>query len=484
MYYFAPSVSYAISTPTKRICFQKINYPQRTNEQMNTTQKRLTIILTSLFLTLLLTRLTSGNLSTYGVTNQLRNTTNHTSEVSATTKIAPTSFKISSTTFPEKTTNSNQPLTSTFKEMSSANMYAQKPTSEGKKIFAGYYVSWCDKKNQDRCDPWNPKKPEELDLIKIAPYVNMVIVSFMKPNAVYTKGSYNLEPTGLEFSSTDGKIIRDAINKLKQKNPGTKVLISVGGYNFSNDGDFENLNPQAIADVVEDFGFDGVDICYEPHSEISYPRGKVQCSLDSNGKRTCNNNDLYRRTVEQVRGKLQNGKMLTVAAWSNGVYGEDRWKNSQPNTSPLTGVMLNLLQSPTVRLIDQLNVMSYEAGSTYNPQEALAAYQHYFKGPIVMGIQVPPDEWPQDSLHVYTIDTIRNLIGTSLPGNPDIKRTTDIKKTTDLERPADGIMLWYLQKKPGEKAKAQEAGLSAEVIAKEVCSKLALGNCDLPLFSK
>ena len=166
---------------------------------MNTTQKRLTIILTSLFLTLLLTRLTSGNLSTYGVTNQLRNSTSYTSEVSATTKIAPTSFL-------EKTVTRNQP----------PNIISQ-GMKENKKTFVGYYATWCADKNhnKDLCEPWGTQKPEEIRLTKIAPYVNMVILSFLRPDAKYSKqnqqfrskfnystsGDKTDELTGLEFSS-------------------------------------------------------------------------------------------------------------------------------------------------------------------------------------------------------------------------------------------------------------------------------------------
>ena len=48
---------------------------------------------------------------------------------------------------------------------------------------------------------------------------------------------------------------KDAIAYLKSKNPGTKVLVAVGGATYEN---FAALNTKAIADVVKDFGFDGV----------------------------------------------------------------------------------------------------------------------------------------------------------------------------------------------------------------------------------
>ncbi|GAA6616168.1 cellulose binding domain-containing protein [Scytonema sp. NUACC26] len=309
-------------------------------------------------------------------------------------------------------------------------------TSE--KVFVGYFESWSET---------SASTPEQLQLANIAPYVNMVMVSFMKPDGIYNKGSYDLSTTGLNFTA-GGRVVKDAIALLKQRNPRTKVLLSVGGATYTN---FAQLNPTAIANVVADFGFDGVDIDYEPDNNAvcSSVGEKISCSSDAE----------FRRVVSQIRQVLPKPYLITVAAWSIGAYGEGQWANSQPQGQK-TGLLLNLLRSPEAAAIDQLNVMSYDAGSTYNPQEALAAYQNYFSGKVVMGVEVPPEAWGG---HVYTIPEVQSL------GQAVVNKN------------AAGLMLWSLQKQP--QGTPSDNNPTAEAIAKTSCQILSLGNCEQPLFS-
>lgn len=82
----------------------------------------------------------------------------------------------------------------------------------------------------------------------------MVIVSFVKPECTYTKGSLSFAGTGLDFSST-GSTVKAAIAALKAAtNNNTKVLLAVGGATYNNWG---SLNTACIKDLVDDFGFDG-----------------------------------------------------------------------------------------------------------------------------------------------------------------------------------------------------------------------------------
>ncbi|MBW4584834.1 glycosyl hydrolase family 18 protein [Aetokthonos hydrillicola Thurmond2011] len=305
------------------------------------------------------------------------------------------------------------------------------------KTFVGYYQSWS--------EPWT-SSPRQMQLANIAPYVNKVIVSFMQPDASYKKGSYNFTGTGLQFS-LDGKVVKDAIALLKERNRNTKVLVAVGGQTYTN---FAQINPQTIANIVKDFGFDGVDVDYESNS--------VKCS-SSNGQVSCTSDAEFRRVVRQIRQVLPKPYLVTAAVWSIGAYGEGKWTNAQPQGEK-TGMTLNLLRSPESKMIDQLLVMSYDAGITYNPQEALAAYQNYFKGKVVMGVQVPPEAWGGN---VYTLAKVRNLAQTVVDKN------------------AAGLMLWSLQKKP--EGISSDDNPTAEMIAKTACQVLLLDNCQQPLFS-
>ncbi|MDF5734105.1 MAG: hypothetical protein PUP92_40585 [Rhizonema sp. PD38] len=79
---------------------------------------------------------------------------------------------------------------------------------------------------------------------------------------------------GLEFNVTGPTVKRDIQILL---NCGTKVLEYVSVFDYKNDGDFERLNLRVIADVVEDLGFDGIDICFEPDSQWSQPPDKTKC---------------------------------------------------------------------------------------------------------------------------------------------------------------------------------------------------------------
>jgi chitinase len=312
-------------------------------------------------------------------------------------------------------------------------VYAQK----SEKTFVAYYQSWSEK--------WT-SNPQNIQIANIAPYVNNVIVSFIQPDTTYKEGSYNFTGTGLQFAA-DGKVVKDAIALLKQHNPKTQVLVAVGGQTYTN---FASTNPEAIANIVKDFGFDGVNVDYEPTN--------AKCS-SSNGKVSCTSDDELRRVVSQIRQVLPKPYHLTVAAWNIGAYGEGQWANAQPQREK-TGMMLNLLHSPESQMIDQLHIMSYDNGTTYNPQEALAAYQNYFKGKIVMGVQVPPDGWGGN---VYSLEKVRNLAQAVVKMN------------------ATGLMLWSLQKQP--EGTPSNDNPTAEMMAKTACQVLLLGNCEQPLFS-
>ncbi|MDF5710644.1 MAG: glycoside hydrolase family 18 protein [Nostoc sp. S4] len=308
---------------------------------------------------------------------------------------------------------------------------------KSEKNFVGYYQSWSEQ---------SISSPQQIQLVNIAPYVNQIIVSFIQPDATYKNGSYNLTGTGLQFAA-DGKVVKDAITLLKKDNPKTKVLVAVGGQTYTN---FAQMNPKVIANIVKDFGFDGVDIDYEPTN--------VKCS-SSNGKVSCTSDAEFRRVIRQIRQVLPKHYLVTAAVWSIGAYGEGQWANAQPQGDK-TGMTLNLLRSPESKMIDQLHIMSYDAGTTYNPEQALAAYQNYFKGKVVMGVEVPPEAWGGN---VYTLAKVRDLA------------------QVVINRNAAGLMLWSLQKQPEGTPSGDNP--TAEMITKTACQVLLLGNCQQPLFT-
>jgi len=104
--------------------------------------------------------------------------------------------------------------------------------------------------------------------------------------------------------------------------------------------------------------------------------------------------------------------------------------------------------------------MSYDAGTTYNPQEALAAYQNYFKGKIVLGVKVPKEAWGGN---VYTLTKVSNLAQVVVDKNAAV------------------LMLWSLQKQP--EGTPSDANPTAEMIAKIACQVFTLSSCLQPLFN-
>lgn len=188
-----------------------------------------------------------------------------------------------------------------------------------------------------------------LDLAKMPSYVNVVVVSFVQPDCSYTKGSFSLQGTGLQFSS-DGPVVRDGIAALKAKQPNTWVMLAVGGATYTN---FTGINAKCIKDLVDDFGFDGVDYDFEPNNPA--------CAIIG-GKVTCNSDADSVSALTKLRNAMPKGQyLLSTASWHVGMYGTGTFVNSKPS-SQYTGVNLAMAGSPAGQSLDLINIMAYDAG--------------------------------------------------------------------------------------------------------------------------
>lgn len=307
------------------------------------------------------------------------------------------------------------------------------------KIIAGYDQSWS--------APW-VSKGVDTQLAKYPSYLNMIILSFMKPDTQYA-GNLSLENTGLDYSF-GGPILKEAIAAVHAKNPGTKVIIAIGGATYTN---WEATNASAVAKFVKDFGLDGVDIDYEP--------SLASCQFDTGKNRmVCAGEENFISIIKEIRAKLPPPYVVSVAAFSTGAFGQDQWKNAQPAGSQYKGIMIYPL-SQVGSLIDQVNVMSYDASDAYDPIEALAAYQHYFKGKVVMGVEVPPEAWGG---HVFTMDKVNALAQAVKQNN------------------AGGLMIWSLQKAPNGTPSGSNP--SAQMMLQSACQIFSSSDCEMPLFGK
>jgi chitinase len=303
------------------------------------------------------------------------------------------------------------------------------PPPTGEKLFVGYFETWSDR---------YVRTGEETTLAKLPAYVNVVNLSFALPDTKYTPGSLVLTGARLDVSY-DGPTLKAAVVALKKKHPSTKVMLSVGGATYTNWAGFQ---PEAIAALVNDFGLDGVDLDYEPASpSCTASGGKVNCPSDAE----------YISLVKRMRAVMPRPKWLSIAAWSVGAYGEGEWATALPGGSAYTGIALGLLKDSTAAAaLDLVNVMSYDAGTSYDPKVALNAYRHYFKGRIAMGVEAAPEAWGG---HVYTAAEVEGL--------------ADAVNTAGTS----GLMLWSIHK----------AG--AQPLATAACNKLRLGECATAMLS-
>lgn len=294
--------------------------------------------------------------------------------------------------------------------------------------YVGYYESWR--------DPFTLSAATS-KIANLPPYVTQVLLSFFRPDSTYP-GGVTFAGTGLDFSSP-AQVVKDSIALLKAKNPSTRVLLSVGGASYGNS--WTNLNAAAAANFVQTFGLDGIDIDFEPAG--------AGCQ-NNNGTVSCATDELYISVVRQLRFALPSNKLLTAAVMNVGAYGQGIYVDALPK-GQYTGCSINMLTAVGI-LLDQLNIMAYDAGPDYQPKLAYQAYSTYFSGPMQLGMQIPPESWGG---HALTMAEAADLSYFVRGSN------------------GSGMMLWALTKQ----------GIpSAQDVSQTVCVIFNLQNCAAPLF--
>jgi hypothetical protein len=232
-----------------------------------------------------------------------------------------------------------------------------------------YHESWAEPPAARAADLGLARLPAEADTVALA---------FARPDAAYAGDlSGQLRGSGLEYS-VPGWMLREAVGLLRQRNPGQRVLLSVGGATYTN---WAGLNAPAIAALVRDLGLDGVDI------DLESPR--PGCARDAAGRLGCATDALWRDSIRRLRAALPRPMFISITGWSVGAYGTGRWQEARP-TSPWTGAMTNLLRAPEAAMVDLLSIMAYDAGPEFDPAEAFAAYRALWPGPLLLGQALEP----------------------------------------------------------------------------------------------
>jgi chitinase len=292
---------------------------------------------------------------------------------------------------------------------------AAKPTG----TFAAYFESWLSHAN-DRFDA---------DLVSVPKPVTIVLLAFIRPDAQYS-GNLLLAGTGLEFNYS-GATLRNSLAELRRRNPGIKIFVSVGGVTYTK---WDRLNAQGLARFVDDFGLDGIDVDFEPEDP-----GCVQ----SDNSISCKTDALLQRSVAELRSALPHAAELSLTCTATSAFGEGAWKNAGPKGGTDYGTLVQFLHSPAAHKVDFLNVMAYDAGEDYDPLQGLAAFRHYYRGPILLGFSPPPEDWGG---HSYTNKEINDVLQTAMANG------------------AAGAMLFSLRKGTGPGAFTPYLGVIADVM--------------------
>ncbi len=215
-----------------------------------------------------------------------------------------------------------------------------------------YFQSWSSRWASD---------PKQLDLTNIDAKIGIVYIAFVDPKTTYASGQNSWATTGLQFSM-DFAVVKQSIALLRAR--GVAVMLSVGGsadaYKFPKP--FVNGNAFCLWALCQDLGCNGLDIDWED----SYK----------------NRDDLT--NIIKTLAYLKDVRRLSAACWSTGAYPNDG--------SDYQGMNIASLQSQGLAL-DWINIMSYDAGPTYDMEKAYNAYQAIFQKPIYLGLLVGQPGW-------------------------------------------------------------------------------------------
>jgi chitinase len=261
---------------------------------------------------------------------------------------------------------------------------------------AAYYQTWSAE--------IGPTSRLDETLVNLPAGLTEVLLAFVRPDIAYA-GDLDLSNTGLEVPYS-GSVLKSSLTALKTRNPGVRILISIGGETYTN---WHKFDGEAIKRFVRDFEFDGIDLDFEPPSPNCQNRsGRVSCESDS---------ALF-EAVKSARSALPRPYVLWLTATNTGAYGEGAWRSQPPVGSPSYGAFVPLLRDRSYSaMLDVINIMAYDAGPTFRPLEAYAAYRSYFPGSILIGVTSPPEAWGG---HEYSIaeavDTVKAAMGRGAGG--------------------------------------------------------------------
>jgi hypothetical protein len=233
-----------------------------------------------------------------------------------------------------------------------------------------YFETWS--------SPWTAIA-QNMDLAIVSdvyPGVNVVYLAFASPDSSYSLGQRTWTNTGLDFSQ-DFVVVQQAIQILRSK--GVIVMLSVGGGSYWSEK--KNFNAQGVENLRKDLGCDGIDIDWEVGT-----------------------NDDVSLTACVKALKFIGCPKLSIAAFSTGAFGKDA--NSG---DPYKGMDIDALVNCGGQ-IDWVNIMSYDAGSQFDPLGAFTCYRIYYKGPLLLGFEPGKQSWGDKVIQMKDVDDMCNWV--------------------------------------------------------------------------
>lgn len=91
------------------------------------------------------------------------------------------------------------------------------------------------------------------------------------------------------------------------------------------------------------------------------------------------------KAIAETKPLLAKNQYLSFAGWSTGAFGSD-------GNDKFKGMSIDAMTKQGAN-VDWINVMTYDAGPSFDPIGALECYAIYYKGPLSMGMEVGTQAW-------------------------------------------------------------------------------------------
>ena len=341
------------------------------------------------------------------------------------------------------------------------------PMDRSRPIVMGYFPSWT--------LGWIPDDGVTT-MAKLPDHVNYVIFAFAKANLRYTKGSYDLSRTGIQSDPNAGKRLALSIELLRSR--GTKVILSIGGETYWREpANYTDIRYGEIKDLVDDYGFDGIDWDYEPHGGFDAmarePYRGYLITFIRESRRVMPKSENYLIMTAPPGVGVLGGSSADRDSEFPGFRHADRTKyggandqgGSSTNAAGLfnfgsTGSMIPILNAPGSvpgrkigHDLDLVGYQSYNTGKSLNRTimyDSWLKYAEKYGFALAHGTHVPHEPWGPHYEHTPSrtaaiADYIRNANSAGGRG--------------------DGVMIWQLLMKSGT---SKHDGISYMKIASDV----------------